>query len=169
MGLINQRTSTKGGTIQVALAVLFLLVDFSWWVWRFTPLTTGFYDDRWYTSHRPLYFYHFRTFIIVGAKFAKFSVSVVLSDVLCSSVLCSEIRKSLWIYLWTPDARILVSNRFPFMSFPSLVGQMIANWLYDPLGSKPWATDCGHAYPHVFICHATALDLNTFIQFHWSP
>ena len=25
--------------------------------WRFTPLTTGFYDDRWYTSSRPLYFY----------------------------------------------------------------------------------------------------------------
>ena len=23
----------------------------------FTSLTTGFYDDRWYTSHRPLYFY----------------------------------------------------------------------------------------------------------------
>ena len=33
-------------------------------VWRFTPLTTRFYDDRWYTSSRPLYFYHFRTLLI---------------------------------------------------------------------------------------------------------
>ena len=23
----------------------------------FTPLTTGLFDDRWYTSSRPLYFY----------------------------------------------------------------------------------------------------------------
>ena len=41
----------------VATDVLFPLVG--WLIEGFedTPLTTGFYDDRWYTSSRPLYFY----------------------------------------------------------------------------------------------------------------
>jgi len=33
------------------------LVDEKRGVRRFTPLTTGFYDDIWYTISRPLYFY----------------------------------------------------------------------------------------------------------------
>ena len=45
--------------------VLFPLVG--WLIEGFeqTPLTTGLFDDRWYTSSLSLYFYHFRTWLKV--------------------------------------------------------------------------------------------------------
>ena len=41
----------------MTIDVLFPLVGWLIEGWLLTTLTTGFYDDRWYTSSRPLYFY----------------------------------------------------------------------------------------------------------------
>ena len=51
--------STKNGLKGWFIDVLFPLVGWSIEGFEGPPLTTGFYDDRWYTSSRPLYFYIF--------------------------------------------------------------------------------------------------------------
>ena len=85
--------------------VLFPLVG--WWieglkVYRFTPLT-GFYDDRWYTSSRPLYFYQKGHYIPINnvniqlyPTIISCSISNIMNipDILCFFWLCNCATKA---------------------------------------------------------------------------